>query len=76
MSIHNFRLVNEKNVNLYSTCVFWLLDYTYAQKILYNFSNYLIEDVQDYLKKVPIGDVFPDTNISRDAFFTKHKSDT
>jgi hypothetical protein len=45
MSIPNFRLLSEKNVNVYSTCVFWLLDKTYAQNILYNFSNYGIEDV-------------------------------
>jgi hypothetical protein len=43
---------------------------------LYNFSNYGIEDVQDYLKEVPICDVFPDTDISRDAIFTKRKSDS
>ncbi len=69
-------LLNEKNVNLYSTCVFWLLDNTYAQKTLQNLSNYGIEDVQDYLKEVPIGDVFLDTNISRDEIFTKRKSET
>ena len=47
MSIPNFRLVNEKIVNVYSTCVFWLLNNnTYAQNILYNFSNYNIEDVK------------------------------
>jgi hypothetical protein len=76
MSIPNFRVLNEKNVNLYSTCVLWLLDNTYAQNILYNFSNYYcIDDVKDYLKKVRIGDVFPDTNISRDEIFTKRKSE-
>jgi hypothetical protein len=39
MSISNFRVLNERNVNLYSTCVFWLLDNTYARNIVYNFSN-------------------------------------
>ena len=34
MSIHNMTVLNEKNVNLYSTCVFWFLDNTYAQNIL------------------------------------------
>jgi len=76
MSIPNFRDMNEKNVNLYSTCVFWMLDNTYAQNILYNFSNYCIDDIQDYLKEVPIGDVFLGTNISRDEIFTKFKSDS
>ncbi len=66
MSIPNFRVLNERNVNLYSTCVFWLLDNTYAQNSLYNFSNYYIADVQDYLKDVPISDLFPGTNFSRD----------
>jgi len=75
-SIQNFRVLNEKNVNLYSTCVFLLLDNTYAQNILYNFSNYCIDDVQDYFKEVHIGDVFPDTSISRDKIFTKRKSDS
>ena len=70
MSIPNFRDLNERNVNLYSTCVFWLLDNTYAQNILYNFSNYSIDDVQDFLKKVPMSDLFPCTNICRDAVFT------
>ena len=74
MSIPNFRDLNEKNVNLYLTCVFWLLDNTYAQNILYNFSNYCIDDVQDYLKELPIGDLFPETYISRDEIFTKLKS--
>jgi len=60
-------------VTLYSICVFWLLDNTYAENILYNFSNYGIDDVQE---KVPIGDVFPDTNISRDAIFTKVRTDS
>jgi hypothetical protein len=50
------------------------LDNTYAKNILYNFSNYGIADVHDYLKEVPIGDVF--TNISRDAIFTKRRSET
>ena len=70
MSIPNFRDLNERNVNLYSTCVFWLLDNTYAQNILYNFSNYSIDDVQDFLKEVPMSDLFPCTNICRDAVFT------
>jgi hypothetical protein len=52
------------------------LDNTYAQNILYNFSIYGIDDVQDYLKEVPIRDVFLDTNISRDEIFTKRKSDS
>ena len=65
-----FRDLNERNVNLYSTCVFWLLDNTYAQNILYNFSNYSIDDVQDFLKEVPMSDLFPCTNICRDAVFT------
>jgi hypothetical protein len=52
------------------------LDNTYAQKILYNFSNYCIDDVQDYFKEVPIGDVFQETNISREEIFTKVKSDS
>ena len=76
MSIPNFRDLNEKNVNLYSICVFQLLDNTYAENILYNFINYCIDDVQDYLKEVPIGDVIPETNISRDKIFTKVKSDS
>ena len=76
MSIPNFRDLNEKNVNLYSTCVFWLLDNTYAQNILYNFSNYIMDDVQDFLKEVPVGDLFPETYISRDEVFTKERSDS
>ena len=76
MSIPSCRVLNEKNVNLYSTCVFRSLDNTCARNILYNFSNYGIEYVQDYLKEVPIGHVFPDTNISRDATFKKRESDT
>jgi len=52
------------------------VDNTYAQNILYNFNNYGFEDVQDYLKEVPIGDVFPDTIISRDEIFTKYILDT
>ena len=76
MSIPNFRDLNERKVNLYSTCVFWLLDNTYAQNILYNFSNYSIDDVQDFLKEVPTSDLFPCTNISRDEVFTKLKSDS
>ena len=76
MSIPHFRDLNEKNVNLYSTCVFSLLDSTYAQNILYNFSTYCIDDVQDYLKEVPIGDVFPETYISCDEIFTKVRSDS
>ncbi len=74
MSIPNFRVLNERNVNLYSTCVFWLLDNTYAHNILYNFSNYNIDDVQDHLKEVLISELFPGTNISRDEVFTKLKS--
>ena len=76
MSIPNFRVLNEKNVNLYSTCVFGLWNNTYTQNILYNFSNYCIDDVQDYLKEVPIGDVFTNTNISRDEICMKRKSDS
>jgi hypothetical protein len=76
MSIPNFRLLHENNVNLYSTCVFWFLDNTYAQNILYNFSNYNIEYVQDYLKEVALGEAFPDTNIYGDAVFTKRKSES
>ncbi len=73
MSFPHFRVLNEKNINLYLTCVFWLLDNTYAHNILYNFSNYDIEDVLDCLKEIPVGGVFPETNISRDEIFTKRK---
>ena len=47
-----------------------------THNILYNFSNYCIDDVQDYLKEVPIGDLFPETYISYDEIFTKVRSES
>ncbi len=73
MSIPNFRLLQKKNVYLYSTCVFWFLDNAYAQSFLYNFSNYGIEDIEDHLKEVALGEVFQDTNIHRDQAFFEAK---
>jgi hypothetical protein len=53
----------------------WYLDNTYAQSFLYNFNNYGIEVVQDYLKEATLGEIFPDTNIHRDQVFMKQKSE-
>ncbi len=38
-----------------------MLDSSYAQNILNNFSNYSLLKAQDYLKEIKISDVFHDT---------------
>ena len=73
MPIPNFAILQQNNVYLYSTCVFWFLDNTYAQNFLYNFSNIGIEDVQDYQKEVALGKVILDTNFHRDQVLTNRE---
>ena len=69
-----FRHVNSFNINLYSNCVFWFLDNTYAQNFLFNFSNYAVEEVQAYLKNVAMSDIFKECIVAHKVIVPLRKS--
>ena len=73
MSEPSFEEMEKAKINIYSNCVFWLLDNSYAQNFLHNFSNYSVTDVKGILKKLEIQDFFKETDTQRNEVVDEPK---
>jgi hypothetical protein len=73
MSEPSFEEMDKAKINIYSNCVLWLLDSSYAQNFLHNFSNYSVTDVKGILKKLEIQDFFKETDTQRNEVVDEPK---